>query len=84
MKSTSYLYDLNPEDLKNLTYQDALIKKIIGARKILNKLVRKEDMNDSERIKDVSDAIIFNKNLLKELGYQEREISMKLKLEESR
>jgi hypothetical protein len=67
MKSSEYLYDVNPSAFKDLKYTDALEKKRHLANALLVKLVHDENMKDNDRINAVIDAVRFNDNLIKEI-----------------
>lgn len=75
MKTSEYLYELDPKSIKDLPYETALITKIQAANTLIEKLVRKDDMKDNVRMIAVSNAIKFNQDLLAELGYSTPEIS---------
>ena len=68
LKSTYYLYDLDPKLLINLSYVEAINLKIDSAKKLIRVLFEPSYMNrDNTRINDVNKAIKFNQALLEEL-----------------
>lgn len=82
MKSTVYLYNLKPEDLMSLNYEDAIRLKITKANEVLKELleVNYQDRDDA-KIRDVFNAIKFNKSLLMELEVKdEKEFEILLTL----
>ncbi len=73
MKTTEYLYGVSPQDFMDLSYVDALGFKITKAKELLEKLVYVHAYaRDDDRIKDILNAIGFNKNLLEELERETR------------
>ena len=75
VKSTKYLFNLDPKKFKDKTYKEVLEMKIEAGKKLLEELVE-EAANTKEyeeyiklvtRQKDVSKAIKHNECLLKEL-----------------
>ena len=68
MKTTVYLYNVNPSKFANLPYTDALNYKITAAKQLLTELIKPHySERDSYRINSVIDAIKHNKQLLEEL-----------------
>jgi len=68
LKSTEYLYDLNPKKLAKLTYKKAIKLKIKQCSKIIDELhIPDYRSRDEERIDAVFKARKFNEALLKEL-----------------
>ena len=70
MKTTKYLYDTEPEDLKVLLLPDALELKMKNSRALLNRLVHEPKglyIND-ERINDVMGARKHTQQLINELN----------------
>ena len=68
LKSTYYLYDLDPKLLINLSYVEAINLKIDSAKKLIKVLFEPSYMDrDNTRINDVNKAIKFNQALLEEL-----------------
>ena len=68
LKSTYYLYDLDPKLLINLSYVEAINLKIDSAKKLIKVLFEPSYMNrDNTRINDVYKSIKFNQALLEEL-----------------
>ena len=83
VKDSNYYYGIEIIKYKRFEYEDVLYIKILAAKKVLEKLVRDEDMKDKHRINDVTKAINFNKKLLLELGYSLGSITKKInKLQE--
>lgn len=78
IKDSFYYYDSNLSGFENMTYGYALIKKIKLATKLLHKLVRVENMEDTKRINDVKKAVDFNRNLLGEIGFDDKMIRQQL------
>ena len=75
IKPSTYLYGTPLDMLRNVNYEQALITKIKLARTLLHTLVRVDDMEDHRRINKVNEAIKFNTQLLKELGYDNKYIT---------
>ena len=70
LKSTYYLYDLDPKLLINLSYVEAINLKIDSAKKLIKVLFEPSYMDrDNTRINDVNKAIKFNQALLEELKW---------------
>jgi hypothetical protein len=68
VKSTQYLYDINPKEFEQIPYAKAIEYKITKAKALLSKLVEPDYKNRNEvRINAVQSAIEWNKQLLKEL-----------------
>ena len=79
MSDSKYLYDLDVSQLADVPYQDVLLLKLNGAKKLMNKLVHIENMQDKDRMSKVHKAIGFNRTLLKELGFDDLRINSELK-----
>lgn len=77
IKDSIYYYDIKQFN-ENDTYLNILLFKIISAKKLLRKLVIELDMQDTERINKVFKAIKFNEDLIKELGYSQKDIQILL------
>lgn len=68
LKSTYYLYDLDPKLLINLSYVEAINLKIDSAKKLIKVLFEPNFMDrNNTRINAVYKAIKFNQALLEEL-----------------
>lgn len=68
LKSTYYLYDLDPKLLINLSYVEAINLKIDSAKKLIRLLFEPNFMDrNNTRINAVYKAIKFNQALLEEL-----------------
>lgn len=72
MKTTQQLYGVNPEELANMTYKSALVRKLQGAEHKLDLLLSSKPLysftsQDSRGQKDLEEAIKFNKFLLEEI-----------------
>lgn len=68
LKSTYYLYDLDPKLLINLSYVEAINLKIDSAKKLIRVLFEPNFMDrNNTRINAVYKAIKFNQALLEEL-----------------
>ena len=78
MKDSSYYYDAEIKDFKDLPYEEVLYKKILLAKKLLKKLVIDENMQEYHKINDVQKAIKFNGKLILELGYNMADICRKI------
>ena len=79
MNDSKYLYDLDVSQLADVPYQDVLLLKLNGAKKLMNKLVHVDSMQDKDRMSKVHKAISFNRTLLKELGFDDLRINSELK-----
>jgi mevalonate kinase len=77
IKDSIYYYDIKQFN-ENDTYLNILLLKIISAKKLLRKLVIELDMQDTERINKIFKAIKFNEDLIKELGYSQKDIQILL------
>ena len=68
-KSTMYLYNIDPKQLVDMTYLEAIKFKIVSARALLKDhlLVPHYMSRDTKRINAVYKAIKFNEALLDEL-----------------
>jgi len=69
VKNCEYYYDIKEASILNtMYYEDALNYKIDQANLLLDKLLANGYMQaDTERVKDVYNAIAFNKKLIGEL-----------------
>ena len=68
LKSTYYLYDLDPKLLVNLSYVEAINLKIDSSKMLIKVLFEQNFMDrNNTRINDVYKAIKFNQALLEEL-----------------
>ncbi len=79
MIKSDYLYGIDISILANMPYKEVLIMKIHYSKKLMHELVHINNMQDPARINKVHKSIGFNKNLLKELGLSEKDISKHLK-----
>lgn len=79
MLDSKYLYDTNINEYAELPYNRVLFIKIHLAKNLLKRLVTTDNMNDTQRMAEVHKAIEFNKALLKEIGFDEKSISLALK-----
>ena len=79
MVDSKHLYDTSIEQYADRPYKDVLIIKVYLAKKLLKKLVIDNDMIDTQRMSKVHKAINFNRELLKEIGFTDKDISMALK-----
>lgn len=75
IKSSTYLYGVEINAMKNEPYYLVLFAKIRFAKKLLEQLVKVDNMEDKTRIAKVYSAIGFNTALLIELGYSLQEIA---------
>ncbi len=79
MLESKYLYDMNINEYAELPYVRVLIIKIHLTKKLLHKLIINDNMNDTHRMTEVFKAEKFNRELLKEIGYDDKDISLALK-----
>lgn len=80
MLESKYLYDMNINEYAELPYVKVLAIKIYLTKKLLRKLIMTDNMNDTHRMAEVFKAEKFNRELLKEIGYDDKDISMALKV----
>ena len=74
VKSDSYLYGYSLAPLANEPYLYVLVVKYTLAKKLMSTLIL-TDSDDKTRISAVYKAQDFNRELIKELGYSDTEIS---------
>ena len=74
VKSDSYLYGYSLAPLANEPYLYVLVVKYTLAKKLMSTLIL-TDSGDKSRISAVHKAQDFNRELIKELGYSDTEIS---------
>lgn len=74
VKSDSYLYGYSLAPLANEPYLYVLVVKYTLAKKLMSTLIL-TDSDDKARISAVHKAQDFNRELIKELGYSDTEIS---------
>lgn len=74
MLDSKYLYDTEIKEYGNKPYSYVLALKINLAHKLMKKLVIDQDMRDFQRMTEVNKAINFNRTLLKEVGFDDRDI----------
>lgn len=79
MQSAKYLYNEDMKQYAELPYKDVLLIKVNLATKLMRKLVITDNMIDNTRMIEVGKAITFNRELLKELGYEDTDIALALK-----
>lgn len=79
MQSAKYLYNTDMKQYAELPYKEVLIIKVDLATKLMKKLVITDNMIDNVRMQEVNKAINFNRELLKELGYEDPDIALALK-----
>lgn len=79
MLDSKYLYDMNINEYAELPYMRVLVIKIHLTKKLLYKLIITDNMNDTHRMAEVFKAERFNRELLKEIGYDDKDISLALK-----
>ncbi len=79
MLESKYLYDMNINEYSELPYVRVLTIKIYLTKKLLRKLIISDSMNDTHRMAEVFKAEKFNRELLKEIGYTDKDISLALK-----
>ena len=68
VRTTKYLYGCEPNEFSKIQYSEAIEYKIVKGKELLKVLVHDNDMEDVERIKEVSQALSFNQKLLDELS----------------
>ena len=78
MLESKYLYDTDIKQYANLPYSMVLVIKVYLAKKLMKKLVIDQDMRDFQRMSEVNKAIIFNRTLLKETGFDDKDIHLAL------
>lgn len=78
INSDTYLYGTSISRLKDEPYQKVLLTKLYLTKVLMKSLVLDDNMNDSKRIQAVNRAEAFNRELLKELGYSDKDISTQL------
>lgn len=74
VKSDSYLYGYSLTPLANEPYLYVLVVKYTLAKKLMSTLIL-TDSDDKSRISAVHKAQDFNRELIRELGYSDTEIS---------
>lgn len=68
MHTAEYLYNIQPSQLANMLYPDALEFKIQSAKQLIGKLIEPHYFErDDHRIAAIQRAIKFNQSLLEEL-----------------
>ncbi len=78
MLDSKYLYDTNINEYAELPYNRVLVIKIHLAKNLLRRLVITDNMRDTQRMAEVHKAIEFNKALLKEIGFDDKDIHLDL------
>lgn len=78
MLDSKYLYDTDIKQYANLPYSMVLTIKVYLAKKLMKKLVIDQDMRDFQRMAEVNKSITFNRTLLKEVGFDDKDIHMAL------
>ncbi len=78
MLDSKYLYDTNINEYAELPYNRVLVIKIHLAKNLLRRLVITDNMRDTQRMAEVHKAIEFNKALLKEIGFDDKDIHLAL------
>ena len=76
MLDSKYLYDTDIKEFGNKPYSYVLALKIYFSKKLMKKLVIDQDMRDFQRMSEVNKAITFNRTLLKEVGFDDKDIHM--------
>jgi hypothetical protein len=77
MTTTEYLYELDPYDLMDMKYKDALELKIYKGKELVAKLItdietkREYQPEKERRLAKVLSAIKFNERLLNEIDVKE-------------
>lgn len=78
MLDSKYLYDTDIKQYANLPYSMVLTIKVYLAKKLMKKLVIDQDMRDFQRMAEVNKSITFNRTLLKEVGFDDKDIHLAL------
>ena len=78
MLDSKYLYDTNLNEQAELPYNRVLVIKIHLAKSLMKRLVITDNMRDTQRMAEVHKAIEFNKALLKEIGFDDKDIHLAL------
>lgn len=78
MLNSKYLYDTNINEYAELQYNRVLVIKIHLAKSLMKRLVITDNMRDTQRMVEVYKAIEFNKALLKEIGFDDKDIHLAL------
>ena len=78
MLDSKYLYDTNINEYAELPYNRVLVIKIHLAKNLMKRLVITDNMRDTQRMAEVHKAIEFNKALLKEIGFDDKDIHLAL------
>lgn len=78
MLDSKYLYDTNINEYAELPYNRVLVIKIHLAKSLMKRLVITDNMRDTQRMAEVYKAIEFNKALLKEIGFDDKDIHLAL------
>ena len=78
MLDSKYLYDTNINEYAELQYNRVLVIKIHLAKNLMKRLVITDNMRDTQRMAEVHKAIEFNKALLKEIGFDDKDIHLAL------
>jgi len=77
MKTTQYLYDIDPVELTRLAYKDALEYKVSNGIKLLKQLATESRKYHTQELEDrylsTEKAIQFNKELIDELSGENNE-----------
>ena len=79
MQSAKYLYNEDMKQYAEFPYKDVLLIKVNLTTKLMRKLVITDNMIDNARMIEVGKAITLNRELLKELGYEDPDIALALK-----
>lgn len=67
-RTTQYLYDIEPTEISDMPYKEALKYKLSNAKELIHTLHMSEfDYRDEERIREVFDAIELTEYLIREL-----------------
>ena len=80
INSDTHLYGTSIKDLKSEPYEKVLITKVYLTKLLMKQLVLTDNMEDNKRIQAVNKAEIFNRELLKEIGYSDKDISEQLSI----
>lgn len=80
VNSDTYIYGRKIIDLKSEPYEVVLLAKIHLTKLLAYDLVHTDNMEDIRRIQAVKKAEMFNRELLKEIGYSDVDIANALKI----
>lgn len=83
VNSDTYLYGRTLIDIKSEPYETVLLAKLHLTKLLMHDLVHLDNMEDSKRIAAVKKAEEFNRELLKEINYTDKDIREALQVLET-